>query len=111
MSGRVIIIGAGLAGIVAAFAARHKGAEVLVLDRSGAGLGTNSAMANGMFAGPMPDYPPQDYITDTIRIGKGLNCRWMVELLAAEVLDSFEFIRPLGFVLNQLPSIYVFPEE
>nr|MBC8391221.1 FAD-binding protein [Deltaproteobacteria bacterium] len=52
MKDRVIIIGAGLAGIVAAFAAHRKGVEVLVLDRTGSGLGTNSAMANAMFNGP-----------------------------------------------------------
>ena len=52
MPARVIVIGAGLAGIVTAYSAQEAGAEVLILDRSGAGLGTNSALANGVFCAP-----------------------------------------------------------
>lgn len=111
MEDRVIIIGAGLAGIVAAFAAQRKGAEVLVLDRTGAGLGTNSAMANAMFNGPRPDYTPREYMTDTIKTGKSLNVPWMVEFAAASAEDSFEFVRPLGLDLKQLPTIRVFRRE
>ena len=40
----VIIIGAGLAGMIAACAAEAEGARVLLLDRSALGLGTNSAL-------------------------------------------------------------------
>jgi len=108
---RVIIIGAGLAGIVAAFTALRKGVEVLVLDRSGVGLGTNSALANGMFNGPRSDYPPQDYIADTIKTGKNLNVPWMVEYTAAQAEGSFEFVRPLGLDLKQLPTIRAFRGE
>jgi succinate dehydrogenase/fumarate reductase flavoprotein subunit len=110
MGDRVIVVGAGLAGIVAAYAAQEAGAEVLVLDRSGAGLGTNSALANGVFAGPGPEHSSENYVSDTIRIGKNLNCRWMVERMAAEAEDSFEFIRPLGFEWTTEPGLFTFRE-
>ena len=111
MKDRVIIIGAGLAGIVAAFAAHRKGVEVLVLDRTGSGLGTNSAMANAMFNGPRPDYTPQEYMTDTIKTGKNLNVPWMVEFAATHAEDAFEFVRPFGLDLKQLPTIRAFRGE
>jgi succinate dehydrogenase/fumarate reductase flavoprotein subunit len=111
MGDRVIVVGAGLAGIVAAYAAQESGADVLVLDRSGAGLGTNSALANGMFAGPGPEHSRENYVTDTVRIGKNLNCRWMVERMAADAEDSFEFIRPLGFEWTTAPGQFLFREE
>ncbi len=40
----VIVIGAGLAGIVAAYAAQAEGAQVILIDRGSIGLGTNSAL-------------------------------------------------------------------
>ncbi len=82
MPKRVIIIGAGLAGLVAAFAARDAGAEVLLIDRSAIGMGCNSALANGRFAGPSPAYRVDDYIGDTIRLGKMINHRPLVEDIA-----------------------------
>ena len=62
----VIIIGAGLAGMIAACAAEAKGAEVLLLDRSSLGVGTNSALSNGVFAGPTSTYSEEAYVEDTL---------------------------------------------
>ena len=80
----VIIIGAGLAGMIAAWAAEAEGARVLLLDRSALGMGTNSALSNGVFAGPTPGYSEEAYVEDTLRIGRGLNRRSWVEQVARE---------------------------
>ena len=53
MGKSVIVIGGGLAGMTAAIAAHEKGAEVILLDRGSMGTGTNSALANGLFHGPL----------------------------------------------------------
>ena len=71
MAKRVIIIGAGLAGLTAAHAAAKEGAAVLVVDRGPIGIGTNSSLANGFFAGPSEKYSREDYIRDTLRAGRG----------------------------------------
>jgi succinate dehydrogenase/fumarate reductase flavoprotein subunit len=100
MSKRVIIIGAGLAGLTAAHAAAKEGATVLVVDRGPIGIGTNSALANGFFAGPSGKYSPDDYIRDTLRTGRGLNRESLVRLVAREAPSAFQFLRSAGLLLQ-----------
>ena len=92
----VIVIGAGLAGMIAALAAEAEGARVLLLDRSSLGMGTNSALSNGVFAGPTPGYPEEAYVEDTLRIGRGLNRRSWVEQVAREAPRSIESLAAFG---------------
>jgi L-aspartate oxidase len=92
----VLIIGAGLAGMIAACAAEAEGARVLLLDRSSLGLGTNSALSNGVFAGPTPDYPPDQYVEDTIRIGRALNRKSWVEQVAREAPAAIASLKSFG---------------
>jgi aspartate oxidase len=92
----VIIIGAGLAGMIAALAAEAEGARVLLLDRSSLGMGTNSALSNGVFAGPTPGYSEEAYVEDTLRIGRGLNRRSWVEQVAREAPQAIESLVALG---------------
>src|SRR5512135_101269 len=66
----VIVIGAGLAGMMAAYAAQAEGAQVLLIDKGSIGRGTNTALANGVFAAPTSDYDFEDYIEDTIQAGR-----------------------------------------
>ena len=101
MSKRVIIIGAGLAGLTAAHAAAKQGATVLVVDRGPIGIGTNSALANGFFAGPSEKYSPDDYIRDTLRAGRGLNRESMVRLVAREAPSAFQRLRSAGVFLKE----------
>ncbi len=101
MSKRVIIIGAGLAGLTAAGAAAREGASVLVVDRGPIGMGTNSALANGVMSGPSERYRPEDYIRDTLRVGGGLNCASRVRLLAREALSGFQFLRSIGIPVRE----------
>jgi succinate dehydrogenase/fumarate reductase flavoprotein subunit len=99
VSGHVIVIGAGLAGMTATLAAHGEGAEVTLLARGDIGLGTNSAMANGVFAGPSPSYAEEDYVRDTLEIGKGINYEPYVRLVAREAPGAWNFLRSLGLNL------------
>ena len=103
----VIVIGAGLAGMVAAYAAQAEGAEVILIDRGLIGLGTNSALSNGIFAGPTSSYSPDDYIKDTLQIGKMINNELSVKLIAQEAPNAFKFLRYLGINLEESPGHYV----
>jgi succinate dehydrogenase/fumarate reductase flavoprotein subunit len=105
----VAIIGAGLSGIVAAAAASQAGAAVLLVDRGGVGLGTNSAMSNGYFCGPTASYPPEDYVADTMEIGRSINRRSYVERIAAQAEAAVSYLASLGVSLTPGPNFYVAP--
>lgn len=97
--GRVIIIGGGLAGVTAALAALDRGVPVLLLDRGGLGLGTNSALANGVFAAPTPWHDREQYQEATFETGKRLNRPALVAAAAAQAAEAFAFLRPHGLDL------------
>ena len=99
MSGRVIVIGAGLAGMTAALTAHGEGADVVLIARGDIGLGTNSAMANGVFAGPGASYTEEEYVRDTLEIGKRLNYEPYLRLVAREAAGAWDFLCALGLNL------------
>ena len=103
---KVIVIGAGLAGMIAAYMAQREGTEVMLTDRGSIGLGTNSAMANGVIAGPTGSYGEKEYIADTIDIGRGINRGPMVEITAAEARNAISFLRSIGLHLVEGVSTY-----
>ena len=92
----VIIIGAGLAGMMAAWAAHQEGARVLLLDRSSLGMGTNSALSNAVLAAPTASYPPEQYIQDTVEIGRGINRKSWVTRVAHEAPRAIERLLSFG---------------
>ncbi len=106
MSLPVVIIGAGLAGMTAAAAAAEAGARVLLLDRGGVGLGTNSAISNGFITATTSTYGPEQYVADTIAIGCRLNHRPKVEQAAAQAPAAIAFARRLGVPLVEGPDFY-----
>ena len=101
---KVIIIGAGLAGMVAAVKAGQEGADVILLDRGPIGTGSNSSLANGQFSGPTPTYDTQTFIRDTLTVGRDLNRHTRVHLLAQRAPEAFTFLRSLGVPLQDSPS-------
>ncbi len=106
MKKKIIVVGAGLAGMIAAYTAQREGADVVLVDRGSIGLGTNSAMANGVIAGPTGSYNKKEYIADTIDIGRGINRRPMVEIAAAEAGGAISFLRSVG--LNVVEGINLY---
>jgi succinate dehydrogenase/fumarate reductase flavoprotein subunit len=96
MKGTVLIIGGGLAGMSAGLAAAGEGSRVLIVDRGSLGLGTNSALANGVFATVSDGYPAEAYIADTLAIGRMINHRPYVERVSRETAAIPSFLRSLG---------------
>jgi aspartate oxidase len=92
----VLIIGAGLSGMMAAWAGVQEGARVLLLDRSSLGMGTNSALSNAVLAAPSASYPPERYIQDTLEIGRRINRKSWVTLVAREALGAIEGLLSFG---------------
>jgi succinate dehydrogenase/fumarate reductase flavoprotein subunit len=104
----IIIIGSGLAGVTAALSAREQGASVLLLDRHGLGLGSNSSLANGVFCGPTSDYTPKAYAADTIEAGRGLNQASRVWTVAREFIATRDWLAGLGVELAAAGGYYVY---
>jgi fumarate reductase (CoM/CoB) subunit A len=103
---KVAVVGAGLAGMIAAITACREGAEVLLVDRGSIGLGSNSAMANGVFTGPGSSYGEMEYVADTIKIGRGLNRKTMVEAVAREARRGIELLRSTGLDITETTATY-----
>ena len=106
MERRVIVIGAGLAGMVAARSACENGAEVVLLDRGPIGIGSNSALSNGVFSGPTPLYSEEQYVTDTVETGRKINRLSYVRQTAGEASNAFQFLRSAGINLIDSPRVY-----
>ncbi|MDD5170502.1 MAG: FAD-binding protein, partial [Syntrophales bacterium] len=101
---QVIIIGAGLAGIMAALAAHEEGADVILIDRGPIGTGTNSALANGMFSTPNATYDSEAYIRNTMETGRHLNNNETVRLVAREAPQFFPLLRSMGIPVREYPD-------
>ncbi|HOE15947.1 MAG TPA: FAD-binding protein [Syntrophorhabdaceae bacterium] len=106
MKKKVIIIGAGLAGMIAAHKAEREGVEAVLIDRGSIGLGTNSAMANGVIAGTTGSYSGKEYVADSIDIGRGINRRRMVEIAAAGVEAAISMLRSVGLNVVEGTNLY-----
>jgi len=106
MKNHVIIIGAGLAGMVAAISAHDEGSRVTLIDRGSVGLGTNSALSGGLFAGPTFLHSPEDYIRETLDVGRGINRAGLVRLVASRATEAFDFLRSMGLTLIEFPSAF-----
>lgn len=97
----VIVIGAGLAGMMAVYAAQAEGAKVLLIDKGSIGRGTNTSLANGIFAAPTSDYSSEAYVEDTIQAGRKINDADYVKLIAREAPKTMAFFKGMGLDLEE----------
>jgi succinate dehydrogenase/fumarate reductase flavoprotein subunit len=104
MHADVIVVGAGLAGMTAALAAEHMGVDVILVDRGPIGTGTNSALSNGVFAGPASLDRMDEYVRLVLQIGKGLNRVEYVRQVARDALDAMAFMASQGVSVVKLPG-------
>ena len=107
MRNKIIIVGTGLAGMVAAYVAQREGAEVVLVDRGPIGIGTNSSLANGVFAGPTRQCSSDAYIQETCETGRYINNQSVVRLIAEKAPDAFQFLRSLGLNLRETSNHHI----
>jgi succinate dehydrogenase/fumarate reductase flavoprotein subunit len=103
----VIVVGAGCAGMIAALEAQSNGAAVVLIDRKALGIGTNSALSNGIFAGPNRNCGFEEYIAATMDTGKGLNSNSLVRAVADKAPQAFSYLCSLGLKLDELSGRYI----
>jgi len=111
MQADVIIVGSGLAGSVAALAAAAKGAKVILVDRGPIGLGSNTAMADGIFTNVSSRYNANAYVKDTINIGKDINEVSRVHAISTSVSSAFEFLESQGFEFISTSDVRVIKQH
>lgn len=107
MNADVIIIGAGLAGIIAARSALEQGAKVLLLARKTVGLASNSAISNGVFTGPTSSYTVDAYMQDTFFTGKKLNNFDHLKVAAQGIGPAMNFLRDAGCKIIETHGHYI----
>jgi succinate dehydrogenase/fumarate reductase flavoprotein subunit len=106
MKNHVIIVGAGLAGMTAAISANNEGASVTLIDRGSIGLGTNSALSGGQFTGPTFLHSPEEFVRDTLAVGRGINKKNLVRFVASKASEGFAFLREIGLNLAESPTAF-----
>ncbi len=84
MRKRIVVIGTGGAGLVAAIAARQAGAEVVLLSKTQRGLGTCTAYSAGKFTLACGGLSPAEHYEKTLEIGHGINDPLLLKVLTEE---------------------------
>ena len=80
----ILIIGSGLAGVVAALESERSGLQTLLLGKFGIGMGTNSSIANGGFTTANSRFSKEDHLRMTLETGKGLNVVSLVKSMVEQ---------------------------
>ena len=94
----VLAVGGGLAGTLAALAAREEGADVCIAMKGESGLTGNSARAGGVFATilegfSLPDDSVETMVSDNFRSGWFMSDPALVRAVAAESGAAIERLR------------------
>lgn len=108
-----VVVGAGGAGIAAAIEASRKGLKTIVLEKmpiiGGSSLlstgGMNVAGSRQQQAAGIKD-TPQMFVEDTLKVGKGVNDKVLVEVLAEQSRSALEWFEGLGGKLDLDPGVY-----
>lgn len=97
MTRRIVVIGAGGAGLVAAIAARKAGAgEVLLLSKTSRGLGTCTAYSAGIFSLACCGLSPQEHYEKTMKTGHYLNDEDLVRVLTEKAEEIHRALADWG---------------
>ncbi len=115
MKKRVLVIGSGGAGLVAAIAARRRGADVQVVSKASRGLGTCTAHAGGIFTLACGGLSPEEHYRKTLETGHHQNDERLVKVLSEDAEKTLrelvrwgvtiEFERGGASVLSTAPSM------
>jgi flavocytochrome c len=102
----VVVIGTGLAGLLAAIEARTNGADVIILEKASMNdSGGNSKLAAGVIAIPSDNtkQAKDDYYEDFIKKSMGKADPDLTRVLADQVFDGMDWLKSQG--IEFLPPI------
>lgn len=102
----LLVVGAGLAGMVAALEAQKAGVNVLLTAKFAIGTGTNSSLSNGAFSVANSLFTREDHLRETLNAGKGLNHPGMVKVLIERGPEAVERLRAFGVPFLENPMGY-----
>lgn len=96
----VLIIGSGLAGIIASLEAAKAGANVLITSKFSIGMGTNSSLSGGFFTSETQYFSKEDHLNETLKSGKGLNNKRLTKILTEMAQISIKKLMDYGVPLS-----------
>ena len=97
---RVVIIGAGGAGLTAAIEASLAGADVFVVTKTSAGLGSCTSYSAGIFTLPVCGITSEEHFRRTMDVGKGVNDPLLVKILSEKSEESLRRLSDLGVAVR-----------
>jgi len=98
----VLVIGGGVAGLRAAIAAREQGASVVMVCKSGVGLGNNSVLAKGgLSAALVEEDSPDIHMQDTLKAGCFINDAKLVSIMTSRMRNELSFLKKSGIRFQQ----------
>ena len=100
MNADVLVIGGGAAGLRAAIEARRSMVDVLLVSKTPPGLGNCTAYAGGGFQGPLGKLTPEEHFQRTVKGGKFLNNRKLVETMSRDARSRLMELREFGVKLE-----------
>lgn len=100
----VLVIGSGGSGLIAAVAAAKEGASVAVLSKTVAGTASCTAYSNGFFTLADEQSGFEQYVETTLKVGRGINRRDLVEALGRDSLASIRELQSWGITLRLLEN-------
>ncbi|HHV79850.1 MAG TPA: FAD-binding protein [Firmicutes bacterium] len=96
----VIVIGGGGGALLAALAAREHGADVLLLSKSLLGKGNCTAVSGAGFTAAVGGLSPRDHFEVTMKTGRNLSDRDLVNAFASEGARALERLAEYGVDLT-----------
>ncbi len=103
----ILIIGSGLAGILAALEAEKSGVHVLLVSKFALGWGTNTSLSNGAFTAVNSLFSKEDHLKATLEAGKNLSRIAMVKTLVEKAEEAILQLRNYGVPLEERGIGYV----
>ncbi len=101
----VLVVGSGVAGIMAALKAAERGCRVTLTSKV-SHRGGNSALAGGAWLVPSDDFPPDEYFNLVMEAGKRINDAKLVRVLAQRAESTIRALRRMGVPLERMGRRY-----
>jgi len=103
----ILVIGSGLAGLLSALEAEKARPRVLIVGKFAIGMGTNTALANGVFAASNSSFSKEEHLRATLESGRGLNQVRQVKALVEKGPDAMEKLRVYGAPILEKRNVYI----